>query len=66
MRHSTYNTGKVHIGLAYQRKPRTDMSLDEEKIQTALLSKGKPSYLGILSYASIVAVAVAAAITAIN
>ena len=32
-----YDTGKVRIGLAYERPKRLTMSADEERIQAALL-----------------------------
>lgn len=32
-----YNTGKVLIGVAYQPRPRYDLSLDSERLQEALL-----------------------------
>lgn len=61
-----YNTGKVKIGLAYEPPIHREMTLDEERLQLALLAKGKPSNAGLLSYASIVAVAIAAAIAIIH
>ena len=35
--HPPYDTGKVKIGLAYQRRQNADLSADGERLQTALL-----------------------------
>lgn len=35
--HPPYDTGKVKIGLTYQRRQTDDLSADSERLQTALL-----------------------------
>jgi hypothetical protein len=41
MRQTTYNTGKIQIGLAYERKPLVRMDRDALLLQSALLGQRK-------------------------
>jgi hypothetical protein len=41
MKH-VYNTGKVQIGLAYERPQHFEQSLDMERLQRALLKSSRP------------------------
>lgn len=63
-----YNTGKVKIGLAYEPPTRVELSLDEERLQTALLRNraGRQANLFIVSItiAAVAAIAILAGATA--
>ena len=59
-----YDTGKVRIGLAYERPPRRDMNSDEILIQKVLL--GQPirnSRMGFVLYIAALAAIVFLAVT---
>lgn len=60
-----YNTGKVKIGLAYEPPTRVELSLDEERIQAALLRNRTDADSRSSLFTAIITIAAAAAAIAI-
>jgi hypothetical protein len=59
-----YNTGKVQIGLAYEKTKHFEQSLDMERLQKALLQSSRPTTAKSTWFIAIVTLATSVAIFA--